>query len=103
MATAEKLPIKPIGANILVKPEAPEEVTKSGLVIASSSSSNDRPQRGEIIAVGTGKLDEKGNKLPFNVEVGQKIVFKKYSPDEIELDGAKYLIMQEEDVLAVLI
>lgn len=97
------LPIKPIGASILVKPEAPEEVTKSGLVIASSASAGERPQRGEVIALGTGKLDEKGNKMPFNVEVGQKIVFKKYSPDEIELDGEKYLIMQEEDILAVLI
>lgn len=99
---ATKLPLKPIGGNILVKPDKAEEVTQSGLVIAASKN-EEKAQKGEIIALGTGKVDKDGKKEPFNVEVGQRVIFKKYSPDEVEVDNVKYLIMQEDDILAVLI
>lgn len=97
-----KLPIKPIGANILVKPvEEDSSTTPSGLIV-STSAKNERPQIGEILALGTGRLDKDGNKLPWNVSVGQKVVFKKYSPDELEVEDESYLIMKEEDILGIL-
>ncbi|BCX13768.1 MAG: 10 kDa chaperonin [Candidatus Dojkabacteria bacterium] len=93
--------IKPIGGYILVKPQAEEEKTASGLIIQTSGK-GERPQRGEIIALGTGKLDENGKVIPFNVKVGDMVMFKKYSPEEVEIDGEEYLIMQESDILAIL-
>lgn len=100
MAKSSKLPIRPLGGNILVKPEAAEETTASGLVVAASAK-EDKPQKGEVLALGTGKLDADGKEIPWNVSVGDIVFFKKYSPDEIEVDGENYLIMAESDVLAV--
>jgi len=97
---SNKLPLKPIGGNILVKPESAEETTPSGLVISSSAKA-EKPQRGQVLALGTGKKDKDGKPLPFNVEVGDVVVFKKYSPDEIEIENQTYLIMEEGDILAV--
>ncbi|GIW58884.1 MAG: 10 kDa chaperonin [Candidatus Dojkabacteria bacterium] len=93
--------IKPIGGYILVKPQAEEEKTASGLIIQTSGK-GERPQRGEVIALGTGRLDENGKVIPFNVKVGDMVMFKKYSPEEVEIDGEEYLIMQESDILAIL-
>ncbi len=100
MAKSKDLPLKPIGGGILVKPEAQEETTASGLVI-SSSAKEEKPQKGTVLALGTGKLDKDGKSLPWNVKEGDVVFFKKYSPDEIEVDGESYLIMDEADVLAV--
>ncbi|RMD77227.1 co-chaperone GroES [Candidatus Dojkabacteria bacterium] len=94
--------IKPVGEYILVKPSKEEESTPSGLILQSSSKS-ERPQKGEIIALGAGKLNEKGERVPFSVEVGQMVLFKKYSPEEVELDGETYLLMREQDILAILV
>lgn len=99
MASA-KLPIRPIGGKVLVKPDAEEKETASGLLI--SSTSKEKPQTGVIAALGEGKRDKEGKKIDWNVEVGQKVAFKKYSPDEFEFDGEKYLIMNEEDILGVI-
>lgn len=96
------LPLTPIGGKILVKPEAEASETASGILIASSSK-NEKPQMGMVLAVGEGKRDKEGNLIPFYVKVGQKVAFKKYSPDEFEIDGEDYLIMNEEDVLAVVV
>lgn len=99
----EKLPIKPIGGNILVKPtEEDNTTTPSGLVISTSNNKNEKPQVGEIIALGTGRKDKDGKDLPWNVEVGQKVAFKKYSPDEFEFSDESYLIMREEDILGII-
>ena len=97
---ASKLKIKPIGGNILVQPEPEDETTKSGLIIQSSGK-GERPQRGKIIALGTGAIDENGKKIPFNLSVDDIVMFKKYSPEEVEIDGQEYLIMKETDILAV--
>jgi len=98
---SKSLNIKPIGGNILVSPMEEEETTASGLIVQSSSK-GERPQKGEIIALGTGALNEDGEKIAFNVKKGDKVLFKKYSPEEIEMNGETYLIMKEEDILAVL-
>jgi chaperonin GroES len=96
-----KSTIKPLGGNVLVEPEAVEQTTPSGLVI-SSSAKGEKPQRGTVIALGTGKLNDKGDKIPFNVKVGDLVLFKKYAPDTIEIDNKELLIMEESDILAVL-
>lgn len=92
--------LQPIGGNILVKPEA-EQKTASGIVIPDTVD-KEKPQRGKVITLGTGKLNEKGEKLAFNVKVGDTVMFKKYSPDELEVDGEDYLIMEESDILAII-
>lgn len=91
--------LKPIGGNILVKPET-EEKTASGIVLPDTVD-KEKPQRGKIIALGSGKLNDKGETLPFNIKVGEIVLFKKYSPDEVQLDGEDFLIMEENDILAI--
>ncbi len=95
-----KINLKPLGGNILVKPVT-EEVSASGIVLPDTVD-REKPQKGEVVALGTGKVTKDGKTIPFNVKVGDKVLFKKYSPDEIELDGEEYLIMDEDAVLAVL-
>ena len=94
-----KVNLKPLGGNILVKPVAEKSV--SGIVLPDTVD-REKPQKGEVVALGTGKVTNEGNKVEFNVKVGDMILFKKYSPDEIEVDGEDYLIMDEEAVLAIL-
>ncbi len=96
-----KLSIQPLGGNVLVEPLEPETTTASGIVIAATAK-GEKPQQGKIAALGTGKLDKDGKKLDWNVKVGDKVLFRKYSPDEVEMDGKTYLVMKEEDILAVI-
>ncbi len=96
-----KLKIKPIGGNILVKPILEESKTDSGIVLPDTID-KEKPQRGEIIALGNQRLSKDGTKIDFNVKVGDMVLFKKYSPDEIEVDGEDYLIMDEDAILAVI-
>jgi len=97
----DTIKIKPIGGYILIEAaEEGEKKTASGLIIQDSSK-GERPQKGKVIALGSGQKDEKGNNLPWNVEVGQTVMFKKYSPEDVETDGKKYLLMKEADILAV--
>lgn len=98
--TMAKTALTPIGANILVKPVAKEKVSTSGIVLPDNVD-KERPQRGEVVALGTGKVTNDGKKLDFNVKVGDIVIFKKYSPDEVEIDGEEYLIMTEEAILAI--
>ncbi len=101
MAKEKNYPLTPIGEYILIEPMEEEETTASGLIVQSSSK-GERPQKGKIIALGTGKTNDNGEKVPFNVEVGQNVLFKKYAPEEVELKGKKYLLMRESDLLAVI-
>lgn len=94
-----KVNLKPLGGNILVKPVAEKSV--SGIVLPDTVD-REKPQKGEVVALGTGKITNEGKKVEFNVKVGDVILFKKYSPDEIEVDGEDYLIMDEDAVLAIL-
>lgn len=93
--------IKPIGGYIMVEPIEEEEKTASGLIIQSAGK-GERPQKGKIIELGTGARDDDGKLISFNVKVGQVVLFKKYAPEDIELDGKKYLLMKESDLLAVI-
>lgn len=96
-----KINVKPIGEYILVEPLEEEEKTASGLLIQTSQK-GERPQRGKVTAVGTGRRDENGKLIEFSVEVGQEVLFKKYAPEDIEVDGKSYLLMKESDVLAII-
>ena len=91
---------QPLGASILVKPVEEEKATSSGIVLPDTVD-KEKPQKGKVIALGTGKLTPDGEKIAFNVKVGDMVIFKKYSPDEIEIDGEDYLIMTEDDILGV--
>lgn len=91
--------LKPLADRVVVKPIQAEEKTKGGIVIPDSA--KDKPQEGEIIAVGTGRVLDNGTKLPLEVKVGDRVVYSKYSGSEIKIDGDDYLIVRESDILAV--
>ena len=93
--------IKPLGNRLFIEPEKEEKTTKSGIVIPETAD-KERPMRGKVVAVGPGKRDEKGNRTPMSVEVGNVVLFRKYGPDEIEVNGKTYLVGDEDDVLAVI-
>ncbi len=93
--------IKPLSDNVIVKPSSKEEVTKSGIVIPDTVD-KEKPERGEVIAIGPGKLLENGQRAQMSVKVGDKVMFKKYSPDEIEVDDEEFLVISQNDILAIL-
>ncbi len=93
--------IKPLNDNVLIKPLKEEATTKSGIVLPDTVD-KEKPERGEVVAIGPGKLLENGQRATMSVQVGQKVMFKKYSPDEIKIDKEEYLIISESDIIAVL-
>ena len=91
--------LKPLGDRVLVKPDAAEQKTASGLYIASHA--QEKPQRGEVVAVGAGKLNDAGERLPMDVKVGDKVIYGKFGGNEIKVDGEDYLLMRADDIYAV--
>jgi chaperonin GroES len=91
--------VRPLGDRLLVKRLEEEEVVKGGIIIPDTA--KEKPQRGEVIAVGLGRLDEEGKRLPLDVKAGDVILFTKYGGNEVTIDDEEYLIMREDDVLAV--
>ena len=92
--------IKPLGERIVVKLVINEPKTASGIVLPDSA--KEKPQQGEVIAVGTGKVLESGAVAPMEVKVGDQVLFAKYSGSEIKLDGQDYLIIRQSDILGIL-
>ena len=92
--------IQPLGDRVLVEPLKENEVKKGGIIIPDTA--KEKPQQGKVIAIGTGKIDDNGKKIPFNVKKGDKVLMPKYGGTEIKLDGKEYQIMREEDILGVL-
>ncbi len=92
--------IRPLGDRVLVKRVSEQEKTKGGIVLPDTA--KEKPQRGEVVAVGEGKLTDDGKRIPMNVKVGDKVIFAKYAGTEIELDDEEYLLMSESDILAIL-
>lgn len=95
-----KVNIRPLADRVVVKPLPAEEVTKGGLVIPDTA--KERPQQGEVIAVGPGRITDDGKKIPMEVKVGDKVLYGKYAGTEISIDGEEYLIMRESDILAII-
>jgi len=92
--------IRPLHDRILVERLEEQEVKKGGIIIPDTA--KEKPQEAKVIAIGTGKVTEEGKKLPLDVKVGDRILFGKYSGSEVTIDDKEYLIMREEDVLAIL-
>lgn len=93
--------VKPLNDRVLVKGIEETETTKAGIIIPDTVE-KEKPEKGEVMAVGPGKLLENGTRSPMTLKVGDKVLFKKYSPDEIKVDGQKLLILEESDILAIL-
>ncbi len=91
--------IKPLEDRIVVKALEAETTTASGLVIPDSA--KEKPQEGEVLAVGPGRIDDKGNRVPLDVAVGDKVIYSKYGGTEVKYQGEEFLILSARDVLAV--
>jgi chaperonin GroES len=93
--------LRPIGDHIIVKPLAKEEKSASGIIIPDTVE-KERAERGEVVAVGPGRTFENGTRSVVDVKVGDKVVFKKYAPDEVKVGGEEFLVIKMEDVVAVI-
>jgi len=91
--------IKPLEDRIVVRPIAAEQVTSSGLVIPDTA--QEKPQEAEVIAVGPGRVDDKGTRIPVDVSVGDMVIFSKYGGTELKYNGEEYLVLSARDVLAI--
>jgi chaperonin GroES len=92
--------VKPLADRILVKPLEAEEKTKGGIIIPDNA--KEKPQKGEVVAVGPGKIADNGQKIVMELKKGDKVLYGKYSGTEVTVDGQEYLIVKESDVLAII-
>ena len=100
----KKINITPLGDKVLVLPLNEEEKggkTKSGIIIPDTVS-KEKSEQGKVVAVGAGKLNEAGKRMPLSVKKGQTVIFSKYGPDEIKVDGVEYFIISESNILAII-
>ena len=100
MAQVMKTTLHPLHDRILVQRIEEEKVRRSGIIIPDSA--KEKPQEGQVLAVGKGTVNEDGKKTPLDVKAGDRVLFGKYSGSEVTLDGKEYVIMKEEDVLGIL-
>ncbi|GBC93233.1 10 kDa chaperonin [bacterium HR15] len=92
--------LKPIGDRVVVRPKTAEEMTKSGIILPDTA--KERPQEGEVMAVGTGRVLDDGRVVPLEVKVGDRVLFSKYGGTEFKLGNEEYIILREDDILAIL-
>lgn len=92
--------LKPLHDRVLVKRLEAEEVTSGGIIIPDTA--KEKPQKGEVIAVGPGKISDKGDKIKMTVDEGDQVLFNKYAGTSIEIDGVEYMVMREDDILAII-
>ena len=100
MTTATKVAIKPLEDRIVVQPSDAEQTTASGLVIPDTA--KEKPQEGTVLAVGPGRIDDNGNRVPLDVKVGDTVIYSKYGGTEVKHGGEEYLVLSARDVLAVI-
>jgi chaperonin GroES len=93
--------IKPLEDRIVVRPLDAEQTTASGLVIPDTA--QEKPQEGEVLAIGPGRVDDKGTRVPVDVAVGDKVIYSKYGGTEVKYAGEEYLILSSRDVLAIVV
>ena len=98
MATVS-VKLRPLGDRVVVKATSRETVTKSGIVLPDTA--KEKPQEGEILAIGPGKVLDNGKRVTLEVKVGQKILFAKYGGTEVKIDGEEYLILRESDIMGI--
>lgn len=99
-STSTKLNLKPLADRVVIKKLDAEEKTAGGIVIPDTA--KEKPQQGEVLAVGPGKTGEDGKKQPMELKQGDKVFFAKYSGTEVKIDGVEYVILGERDILAVI-
>jgi chaperonin GroES len=92
--------LKPIGDRVVVRPKTAEEMTKSGIILPDTA--KERPQEGEVMAVGTGRVLDDGRVISLEVKVGDRVLFSKYGGTEFKLGNEEYIILREDDILAIL-
>ncbi len=92
--------IRPLGDRVVVKPLPSEEVTKGGIVLPDTA--KEKPQEGEVVAVGPGRLLDSGERVPIDLKAGDKVLFSKYAGNEVKIDDVEYLILREMDILGVI-
>src|SRR3981081_861545 len=92
--------VRPLGDRVLVQPIEEKETKKGGIIIPDTA--KEKPQEGKVIALGTGKVDENGKKVDFTVKAGDKVLISKYGGTDLVIDGDKYLIMREDDILGII-
>ncbi|OGZ34397.1 MAG: co-chaperone GroES [Candidatus Portnoybacteria bacterium RBG_19FT_COMBO_36_7] len=92
--------LKPLGDRVILEPITEEKKSKGGIILPETVD-KERPEKGRVIAVGAGKLDENGKRVPMNVKKGDNVLFTKYGPNEVKIEGKEYLIAKEEDILAI--
>jgi len=97
--TTVSVKLRPLGDRVVVKGLAREAVTKSGIVLPDTA--KEKPQEGEILAVGSGKVLDNGKRSTLEVRVGQKVLFAKYAGAEVKIDGEEYLILRESDIMGI--
>jgi len=97
--TATKIKIQPLGDRLIIKAVEPKEIKKGGIIIPDTA--KEKPQEGEVMAVGKGKLNEEGKIVPMEVKTGDIVLYGKYSGTEIKINDEEYIIMREEDVLGI--
>jgi len=90
--------LQPLADRVLVKPTEKEEKTKSGIYLPDTA--KEKPQEGEVVAVGPGKLDENGKRIPLDIKVGDRVIYAKYGGTEIKVDDVEMMILRESDILA---
>lgn|SRR3989338_10700164 len=100
-AKSKRTTIQPLRDHVLIEPIKAEEKTKSGIYLPETAE-KERPEEGRIVAVGPGRIDTKGERVPMEVKKGDRVLFSKYGPNELKVDGKEYLVAKEEDILAIL-
>jgi chaperonin GroES len=95
------LDLKPLGDRVIVEPTEKDEETFAGGALVLPETAREKPQQGKIIAAGPGKKDDKGRRIPMDVEEGQRVLYAKYGGTEIKIGGTKLLILKESDILAI--
>jgi len=93
--------VKPLQDRVIVKRVEEEEKTKGGIIIPDTA--KEKPQEGKVISVGAGKVSDKGERIALEVKEGDRVLFGKYSGNEINIDGEEHLIMREDDIIAIIV
>ncbi|MFA5070433.1 MAG: co-chaperone GroES [Patescibacteria group bacterium] len=93
--------LKPLNDKVIVKGLTGDEMTKAGIILPDTAE-KEKPEKGEVLAVGPGKLLENGQRSQMSVKVGDKVLFKKYGPDEVKIDDKELLVVSEEDIIAII-
>jgi chaperonin GroES len=98
--TTKTLNVKPLGDRVIIKPIPQEEKSKGGIILPDTA--KEKPQQGEVVAVGSGRILDNGTKVNMEVKVGEKVLYGKYSGTEIKIEGEEYLIVKESEILGII-